>query len=228
MQKAYKQGCWWGCGLMTLVLVAVVGTGTWYAVKMTTDFRAVKDSEQELWSEVKADSSYVGDLEHPPQPERVAAFLAVQRGLHERRLGLERAVTDFEAAGGVKKGGPLGFFKGMRAASELAPVYAGFWEKRNELLLAQHMGPREYSFLYRLLYDTWLGHDPLDGSLAPTMDGKRSRRADGIPAPLPAPVWRGDPAALDSALADVRPELEANYSPLLNRLETMFEGAGAD
>jgi len=227
VNKAVKQGCMWGCGLMTLVLVAVVGTTSWYAVRMTTDFKAVKEGAERLLSQVKADSAYVEDRRHPPAPERVEAFLAVRRGLHERQLGMEQAVADFVSAGGVKESGPLGFFKGLRAASELAPIYAGFWEKRNELLLQQGMGPREYSFLYRLLYQTYLGHDPADGSLAPAGPVGGAVPSHRLDAGIPAPVWEGDPAQLDSALAEVRLELEAHYSPVTNRLETLFEEPGS-
>ena len=226
VNKAVKQGCMWGCGLMTLVLVAVLGTTSWYAVRMTTDFKAVKEAEEELLAQVKADSAYVEDRQHPPAPARVEAFLAVRRGLRERQLGMQQAVADFVAAGGVKEGGPLGFFKGLRAASELAPVYAGFWEKRNELLLQQGMGPREYSFLYRLLYHTWLGHDPGDGALAAIGPARRAGQSHRPDAGIGAPVWEGDPALLDSTLADVRLELEAHYNPVTNRLETLFEKAG--
>ncbi len=226
MNRAAKQGCLWGCGLLTLILVAVAGTGTWYAVRMTTDFKAVKSGEEELLAAVPADSAYAGNLDQPPARQRVAAFLDIRRGLHERRLMLAQEVADFREVRAGDHGGPLGFFKSLRAGTELTPVYAGFWQKRNELLRTHGMGPREYSFLYRLLYFTWLGHDPHDGARTPTgtslVGSPPGNKGPGTPIPPRAPVWEGRPAALDSALAGFRTDLEALYSPVLNPLEILF------
>ncbi len=228
MNKPAKQGCMWGCGLLTLILVAIAGTGTWYAAHMTSEFKDVTTSEEALLAAVPADSAYTGDLVLPPAAERVTAFVDIRGGLQERRLQLEQAVDDFRSVMNEGGGGPLGFFKSLRAGTELAPVYAGFWQKRNELLLEHGMGPREYSFLYRLLYFTWLGHDPHDGaqtpqatSLAAGKHGKDTPRDLAIPE---APVWQGDPAALDAALAGFREDLEHYYNPEINPLEIMFTG----
>ncbi len=230
MNKAVKQGCMWGCGLVTLVLVAVVGAGTWYAVQMTKDFKEVRASEEELVAAVPADSTYVGSLSTPPAPERIRAFAEVRRGLHERRLQLEQQVGEFKASFAPSGGGPLAFYRNLRAGSELAPVYAAFWRKRNELLRKQAMGPREYDFLYRLIFYTWLEHDPADGAGTPQGTTLAGGRKPGEPDTtiLPeVPVWAGDPAELDAALAPYRGDLEATYSPVLNPLEIMFaEGQG--
>lgn len=226
MNKATKQGCMWGCGLATLVLVAVVGSGTWYAARISKDFKEVQAQEEALAAAVPADSSYAADLDTPPEAGRIRAFLAVRRGLHERRLQLERQITEFKASFTPSGGGPLAFFRNLRASTDLAPVYASYWSKRNALLQEQGMGPREYVFLYTLVYYTWLGHDPADGSGTPAgsmMAGGKEKTVDARRPDLPAtPVWAGDPDELDAALSPYRDDLEAAYSPVLNPLEIMF------
>jgi len=222
--KTTKQGCLWGCGLLTLVLVAIAGTGTWYAAQMSKDFKAVQESEEELVREVPDDAAFMPGLVVPPQSDRLRAFAAVRTGLHERRLQLEQQVGAFQAEVG-EGAGPAGFLRRLRAGTELAPVYAGYWQKRNTLLRAEGLGPREYDFLYRLIYYAALGHDPADGSGTPS--GMSPSGNESIPAGgrnLPEiPVWAGDPEVLAAALAPYLDALEAAYSPVLNPLEIMFQ-----
>ncbi len=226
MNKATKRGCVWGCGLATLMLVAIAGVGTWYASRMNQDFKQVKTSEEVLVQAVSAQGPFTGDLVHPPTPDRIAAFLRVRRGLQEWRQNLERSVGEFKAAHVEARGGIPKFFKSLRAGTELAPVYAGFWQKRNELLLEQKMGPQEYTYLYRLIFYTWLRHDPRDGAETPAgtalVTGKTGKADAHAPPPLPAPVWAGDPSALEQALAPFGQALSNTYSPVLNPLEVLF------
>ncbi len=223
MNKGTKKGCLWGCGLVTLILVAIAGAGTWYAANMTKDFNQVKASEEALVAAVASQGTYKMDLVHPPAPERIEAFLEVRRGLEEWALNLERSVAEFKAARDEDTGGPWGFFKSLRAGTELAPVYAGFWQKRNELLLEQQMGPEEYAFLYRLIFQTWLGHDPQDGEETPTgttlATGKNEVHTLTSP---PVLKWAGDPGDLAETLAPFRHALAKTYRPVLNPLEFLF------
>ncbi len=226
MNKMKKQGCLWGCGLMILVLVAIAGTGTWYAAQMTKEFKQVKASEGALVQAVAKSGDYSLDLIQPPAVGRIEAFLEVRQGLVDWRGNLTRAVTDFQVEREKGFSGPMGFYRSLQSGTELAPIYAGFWEKRNKLLLEQKMGPHEYIFLYRLIYQTWLGHDPQDGLETPRAAHFTNGQVAGDDASslksLPPLVWEGDMAKLDEVLAPYRQDLEITYSPLLNPLECLF------
>lgn len=157
----------WGCGLVLLVIVAVVGSGTWYAYRMTRDFGDVKDGEDALIAATGPAEDFVPAGTGLPTPGRMEDFLSVREGLAEWRSGLERAVSQFQAAQEREQSGVMRFLRTLRAGTDLAPVYAGFWEKRNALLFERSLGPGEYAYLYRLTSYVWLGRDPADGIMTP-------------------------------------------------------------
>jgi hypothetical protein len=179
MDTKWTRGCGVGCTVLVLLVVALAGGGLWYARRMASEFDVVRDSEQVLVERFGAPEAWV-PATVVPAPERVARFAEVRADLAEWRVRLAvhtASMTALERGGG----NPLGrVVRSIRAGSELATVYAGFWTARNQALLAAEMGPGEYIWFYHLVYHAWLGHDPGAGSdqgawyVGETADGERT------------------------------------------------------
>ncbi len=154
----WKLGLGIGSGLILLVVVGVLGTATWYAGRINEEYKEVRDSEEALLLATEKDEGYRPPAGGIPAPERIEVFLAVREELVSWRRTMATASEEFGAdrekqrAGGVRD-----FLKLVNTGSDLMPVYAGFWTARNEALLAHGMGPGEYRYFYRLIYETWLG-----------------------------------------------------------------------
>jgi hypothetical protein len=149
--------------VLVLVFIMLAGGGLWYARQMESEFAVVRESEEALLA------AYGSPLDWSPAtlvPDslRIARFVEVRQALAEWRTRLAAHTTAMSAIE-QGEGNPLGkVIRSIRAGSELATIYAGFWTARNEALLAAEMGAGEYIWLFHLAYHAWLGHDPGVGS----------------------------------------------------------------
>ena len=187
MNGKVKKGLGIGCLVVLLAVVAVAGGATWYAARINREYKEVARSEKILRAQVGPDA-FRPPAELDVAADRLDVFLAVRDSLFEERMDLEAAATTFarererNRAGGLK-----GWWNLLGAGSDLAPVYAAYWETRNRALTAHRMGPEEYAWLYRVVYQRWLGRDPDDG------------RESGAPGPAELPPLVGEltPASRD-------------------------------
>lgn len=178
MNKAFKRGLGIGCGVMLLVLLAIVGGGTWYAVKLNKDYKAVEASEKALIAATVGLGEYVPPKSGVPGPDRLEIFATVREDMAERRAGLARASQSFATEQSAGKRGSLPqFLRVLSSGSELAPVYAGFWQARNRILQERGMGPEEYIYLYCLIYYSWLGRSPADAEISDRIGADEAGRA---------------------------------------------------
>jgi len=153
----WKLGLGIGCGALLLIVVGILGMGTWYAGRINQEYKEVTDSEKALLAATEGDRGFTPPPGGIPGPERIEVFLAVREDLESWRETMATASRQFavdqesQRAGGLKD-----LMKLFNTGSDLMPTYAGFWTARNETLLAHEMGPGEYEYIYRLVYQTWL------------------------------------------------------------------------
>lgn len=198
----WKLGLGIGCGALLLVLVGILGVATWYAGRINEEYKQVKDSEKALIAATETEAGYRPPPGGIPGPERIEVFLAVQETMTGWRRTLRSASGEFARDQDRQRTGGLGdLFKLVNTGSDLAPVFAGFWTARNEALLEQGMGPGEYAYIYRLVYQTWLGqeHPSVDAEIYPAEE-------------------------LAAALDPFRERLVATYDPEIAPVELIFQG----
>jgi hypothetical protein len=163
MNRKFKLGCGIGCGAVLLALLILLGGFIYFTRDMGRQYEAVKDLEEQLVQEHGSSSSLPEGYLGLPTAARVADFVAIRQATDEWRRKVETTFTEL-LANGSEEGGLGEALRILRATRDLAPVFAGFWTKRNEVLLERDMGLGEYIYLYHLAYFSWLGKDPADGA----------------------------------------------------------------
>jgi hypothetical protein len=154
----WKLGLTLGCGLALLIVLGIMGVLTWYSGRINEEYREVRESEKALLVATEQDKGFRPPPDGIPAPERLETFLAVREDLTAWRRIMAAASAKFAADRRRQQSGGLKDLVNLvNTGSDLMPTYAGFWIARNEALLAQGMGPGEYSFIYRMVYGAWLG-----------------------------------------------------------------------
>lgn len=214
MRGKVKKGLGIGCLVVLAAVLVFAGAATWYAARINRQYKAVQRSEEILRAAVGSDAftpSSASDLD----PVRLDIFLAVRDSLAGVRSELEVAAKTFARERERNRSrGLRGFLSLLGAGSDLAPVYATYWQARNRALAAHRMAPDEYAWLYQVVYHGWLGKDPDEGREIGTPDGGVVRE----------PIGDLSPESLE-VLAPRRLRLEAGYSALLNPIELIFSEA---
>jgi|GEM_PF-5656070 len=199
--RKWKLGLGIGCGALLLVVLGFMGVATWYAGRINEEYREVRDSEKNLIAATEKDTGYEPPSGGIPGVERVEVFLEVREKLEPWRRTVRSASEQFredqerQQAGGIRD-----LLKLVNTGSDLAPVLAGFWTARNEALLAAGMGPGEYTYIYRLVYEAWLGLSE--------------------PSEEPYPFPTENPA---TTLNILRPRLAAAFDPDVAPVELIFQ-----
>ncbi len=201
MDRKLKWGLGIGCGLVALVVVGILGVGTWYAGRINQEYKEVRDSENVLLAATEKEAGFRPPDGGIPSPVRIEIFLQVREDLVSWRRTMASAsgqfATDRERQ---RAGGVMDLLRVVNTGSDLMPIYAGFWVARNEALLDHGMGPGEYSYIYRLVYLTWLQPD------------------------RPAVADKDYPdQALNTAFESYRERLVAGYDPQIELVELIFQ-----
>lgn len=154
----WKLGLYIGCGLALLIVLGVLGAATWYSGRINEEYKEVRDSEKALRAVTEGEQGFRPPPGGIPTSERLETFLVVREELTEWRRIMATASEEFAADRQRQRSGGLGDLLNLfNTGSDLMPTYAGFWIARNEALLDRGMGPGEYSYIYRLVYRSWLG-----------------------------------------------------------------------
>lgn len=180
--KKWLLGCGIGCGGFVLIglILSIVGS---MAVMRPME-RAV-DAQRALTEAYGDRDDYA-----PPADltaDRVEAFLEVRRGLMAHCEEFRGIAGRFEAMEKLDKGGdepsPLEVLRSVKgvmgAAFGLAGTMGDLVRERNEALNTHGMGLGEYTWLYVLIYNSWLGHPPnvgFDSSSGRQISGQQQRR----------------------------------------------------
>jgi hypothetical protein len=201
MDGKWKRGLGIGCLIVALVVVAILGVGTWYAGRINEEYKEVRDSEKALLAATEKEEEFRPPVGGIPGPDRIEVFLKVREELAPWCRTMASASGQFaddrerQRAGGVKN-----LLRVVNTGSDLMPVYAGFWVARNEVLLNHGMGPGEYSYIFRLVYLTWLKPDR--------------------PALADSDYPNND---LNDALEPYREQLLAGHEPTIELVELIFQ-----
>jgi hypothetical protein len=161
-------GCGIGCAAV-LVLVVAIGLGGYFVAK-----RTVEDFKEIAATVSKVDEQYGAVDRFTPEPDgripadRMEAFLAVRAATSALRAELQSQVGDLEhQIGGFEKretgGGFWNVIRTVRNGVGVIPKIAHFHGQRAEALLKNQMGLGEYTYLYIVVYYSWLKKDPGDG-----------------------------------------------------------------
>ena len=154
-------GCGIGC-LLAIVLVVGFGWMGYRWARLAAD--AVESTGQ---SEARLEERFgpVRDFRPPVDgripADRMEAFLLIRESLAAQRTALEEAISGL--APGDGESGMTGGLRAARAGAQIAPRALDFSRARNESMLLAGMGFGEYTWIYWLAYDAWLGN-PADAS----------------------------------------------------------------
>lgn len=162
--KKWLVGCGVGCGAMVLLGILLTVGGS---IFMMRPFTKAIDAQEELVAEFGPRESYIP----PPQgltPDRLEKFIAVRRSLvplcgEFREIGDSfKAMDDLDKDGQEPSKGEA--FKAvgnvMGSVFGLIGNLGRFTEQRNLALIEQEMSLGEYAWIYVLVYNSWLGHEP--------------------------------------------------------------------
>jgi len=159
-------GCGIGCGGIILLVLILLSGGFFFVRNLVRDF---EDSEEVMALVVEK----YGELtEFVPWPEgavpagRIETFLAVRVDTRLTRAQLEQSFqllgSQFEAPDEERKSARR-IFQTIGRSFRLVPEIADFYHSRSRALLEREMGIGEYTYLYCLIYYTWMGKNPEDG-----------------------------------------------------------------
>ncbi len=164
MNKQLKLGLSIGCGFLVVVVLLVVGGGTYWATNTGKEFKAAIQVEKKLNKEYGVLGVYQPAGWGVPPENRVATFVQIRQSMAEYQLGMQMALEQYINQKNEHSGsGFMETINAVRAGSRLGPAYAQFWQARNEKLLEYGMGAGEYAYIYGLAYYGFLGHDPGEG-----------------------------------------------------------------
>ena len=162
--KKWLIGCGVGCGVIILLnIFFFVGAGIYFTRPMN---KAV-DSQKKLNEVLGPANEYVPEI-GSLTPARMETFLAVRAELLPSCEEFEKVASGFQAMdelGDQEEEPSMGeLFKGlgqvMGSVKGLVMEMSEVLEIRNVALLEQGMGMGEYTWIYVLSYNSWLGNAP--------------------------------------------------------------------
>lgn len=179
--KNWLIGCGVGCGLIVLVFIGMsVTCGVWLK-SATSGFESAVQTRSELEHRFGRPSDFTPPADGAVPADRMEVFLAVREATQEHRQGLagtlselplsEREARELDAQRGMEKARSI--FGILGSAFGMIGGMGDFCEARNRAMLEAGMGMGEYTYIYVLAYQSWLGHRPGEGPIG------RHRHGDG-------------------------------------------------
>lgn len=160
--RKWLVGCGLGCGGM--IVLAIAGP-ILFGLVLTRPMDRALDVQKELVKQYGETAAWTPPA-GPPSPERLEAFLAVRRAVVPQCAKFTEARENFARMDKMGKDSDKPA-KGelMRAVAKVSGTVFGMigdiaelHRLRDEALLAQHMGLGEYTWLYTLAFQSWLGN----------------------------------------------------------------------
>jgi len=171
-------GCGLGCG-GAIVLAIVVPL--LFGLSMMGPMNRAVDAQKVLTAEL-GDRDSFAPPPGAPGPDRIEAFLAVRRAVLPLCPRFTEIADDFQRMDdlGSQSDRP-GKGEMFRAITQVSGSVLGIVgdigdlnRTRNEALLAERMGLGEYTWLYILVYHSWLGHPVPDADHGPSDEAGES------------------------------------------------------
>lgn len=165
--KKWLIGCGVGCAAFTLLMILItVGGG----ILMMRPFNNAVDNQKELTAKYGAREDYI-PLPDSITPDRIKRFLTVRMELMTHCDEFLEISGSFQKMEELDKQGedpPIGeVLKGvgniMGSVFSVAGEIGALNASRNNELLKNGMGLGEYTWIYILVYNSWLGHSPNTG-----------------------------------------------------------------
>lgn len=165
--KKWLIGCGAGCGITILLnIIMVIGAGFLF----TQPMNKAASSQKELTAAYGEPNDFVPAVDGLTA-ERIESFLAVRTRLMPSCAKFEDIVGGFEAMDELDKGGDepsakeifQGLGKVMGSVKGLVMEMGEVLEIRNDALMVEDMGLGEYTWIYVLSYNSWLGYAPNTG-----------------------------------------------------------------
>jgi len=164
-------GCGIGC-LLAIVLIVGFGWMGYRWARLAADaVESVGQSEARLEEKFGQVRDFRPPVDGRMPADRLEAFLVVRESLAAQRTELEEAISGL--APGEGESGMTGGLRAARAGAQIAPRALDFSRARNESMLSADMGFGEYTWIYWLAYDAWLGN-PADASTLHELTTERS------------------------------------------------------
>lgn len=164
-------GCGAGCLLVALVFVAIVAGGAMFLRDTVSGFEVAVETRAEVERKFGTTDEFTPWPGGAIPADRIETFLAVRQGTELERQEIadkfaaipmsEAEAKELEAQPSGQKA--LSIFKIIGSALGLGAEMGDFLAARNASLLEQQMGLGEYSYLYVVIYYSWLGHGRDDG-----------------------------------------------------------------
>ena len=180
-------GCGIGCLLAAVLAVGMGWMGYRWTEGMIATVDEAEDVQRRLEEQFPGVDGFVPVADPWPPADRLEVFVAIREALDEPRRELGEAISGL--APGDGEGGVMTGLGAARAGLAIAPRTVEFVVSRNRALLEHGMGFGEYTWLYWLTYNAWLGH-PADDSLLHELiaahqrgDGSVRFQMDGGPEP---------------------------------------------
>lgn len=181
--KKWLIGCGVGCGVTILLnIIMFVGAG----VLISRPMNEAVNSQKELAELHGSPNDYVPGVDSIT-PQRIEAFLAVRQELMPSCSKFKDIAGGFEAMDDLDQGGEepsakeifQGLGKVMGSVKGIIMEMGEVMELRNEALMEQEMGMGEYTWIYVLAFNSWLGYEPNTG-IESTDGGNFSPREKGL------------------------------------------------
>jgi len=164
-------GCGAGCLIVGLVIVVLFAGGVMFVRDTVKGFEAAVETRAELEQRFGRTGEFTPWSNGKIPADRIETFLVVRDGTAETRQQIAEqfaAIPMSESEARELDSKPTGqkavsIFKIIGSALGLGAELGGFFEARNNSLLEQKMGMGEYTYLYVVIYYSWLGHSQGDG-----------------------------------------------------------------
>jgi len=165
--KHWVMGCGIGCGIILLLVIALFVAGGMWVKDMTEEFEGAVDLRAQLEERFGARGEFTPPADGAIPADRMQAFLAIREATAAPRTAMvdffeslpdtQAEAEALEAQEGMQKAKSI--FGIVGSALGFGKQIGVFFEVRNRALLASDMGMGEYTYLYVLVYRSWLGHD---------------------------------------------------------------------
>jgi hypothetical protein len=164
-------GCGVGCLVVGLVILAIFAGGVMFVRDTVKGFEAAVETRAELEQRFGKTDEFTPWPNGEIPADRIETFLGVRDGTAETRRQIAEqfaAIPMSEAEAQELDSKPTGqkamsIFKIIGSALGLGAELGDFFEARNNSLLEHEMGMGEYTYLYVVIYYSWLGHSEGDG-----------------------------------------------------------------
>ena len=169
--KNWLIGCGAGCLLVVLAIIAIFAAGVMFVRDTASGFQTAVEIRAELEDRFGTTGEFTPWPGGEIPSDRIDTFLAVRDGTRVARQELAdkfAAIPMSETEARELDSKPTGekalsIFKIIGSALGLGAEMGEFFAVRNTALLDQGMGLGEYTYLYAVIYNSWLEHDPGEG-----------------------------------------------------------------